>query len=362
MTSIHPTEAGSSVGKLAIVVAIWSALSRSCFWSAFAVALILGMIWPCFALYYARPVPDALRWIAHSTSWGFFSVFVMPIGAGLLATGVDSDVLRLRQWSRTARFFFWLLLVLFVILAVQIAIEDAERPGTLPVYIEDRKAREDAYCLEKSLRRVPSGDRPAAMVQDYKNLIGAQNRALPPVVNPLAYASFVLNVLYGLVAVFLAWYLFVIGYSKVVRGIIVPSFDRVILSFACFGLWFPCRVYGSWYAEHFYNENGLLEYRGLFVLAAAFAITAIVVSLLRFKDTALGAKVVALMLFFAPLATAVASLFDLNSLKRLATSVESLTAIDMLAIGTVTALLLGLIVCAVTINPGLAKPQAGDPP
>lgn len=345
------------------------------FWFVYAATLLLGSAWPICAVASAGPLPDALTWIAHSATWGFFGVFIMPIAAALFASGLDSEIILLRKWSGAYQFWLGAALPLFFIaLASGIGKNDADRPGTLPVYLGDKASRIRAYDIAKSLRKASMARRDASSgadyraalrcllvgglrdaetqrrVKEYEGLIKA-DRPLPfRKANLLALVSIALNAALVAVAVFLAWYLFAMGYTKVVHGYSSPGFNRVLLAFACFGLWFPCRVYASWWAEHLYKQHVFADYQAFFALGAAFAIATIVLALLRFNDSAAGAKVISLGLFFAPLVTAGIGLLSPQRLVDAARAIEPLTPIHVAAIGSIVALLLGMIVCAVTID------------
>jgi hypothetical protein len=322
--------------------------ARGLFWWGFAIALFLGLTWPITALYCSGVNPNTFRWIAHCATWGFFHIFILPIAAGLLLSSVDWKVVRMVDWTRSYRCLQWALLgVLAIVMVIIVSLDDnRNETGLMPLYMADPGKQIKAYEMESKLR---SQDPRLKEDKDaYKDVIGAGPEKTKPTSNGVSRLSTVLNLLYGLGTVLVVWYLFVLGYTTIVQNPArQPLLDRMVLAIACIGLWFPCRVYATWYEEHIYRDHWLTGYNAFFVMAAVYLITGIVLGLLRFRDAALGAKVVSLGLFFTPVVTGVAGVVNPSRLEAFAEAVQWLSPVHFLAVGIVTMLLLGLVVCAV---------------
>jgi hypothetical protein len=322
----------------------------------------VALVWPVLALCFSGPWPDSGRWVIHSATWGFDHLCILPFAVGLFAAAVNRDVFRLAAWDRVRRRRAYALLLLFAAVAVGLAVYDANQPSLQPVYLKDGE-RDRAYAFERVARQegIDQAEKISGVTKDeYLRLVGGEQGSTRTILNAgnvLGVVSFILNVLFGLFLAVFFWVL-VVGQF----GGAATWYDELLLSFALLGLWFPCRVYASWYIHHFVSANWLETYQLFAVLVIVYLAAGGFFLLRRLRDAEQPSRVIAVGLLVVPVVLAAVKVVKPEFFGQVAAAVEHLGWLPALAIGLVILTLMAALARWLCCPPVTAATGTNQPP
>lgn len=345
--------------------------SCRCFWIGCGVTLCLALVWPLAALIWAGPRQDAWRWIVGSTSWGFFPVFILPIVVGTFLALMPLSFFLPRRFGGERGAASYSALIVLVAVAAIFAVCDGYQGGLFPVYLQNAKERAQAYKYAYALRakiieksgverdnylRGLTNDTEALKYMAILGLTKAQHQASfiaiveksPKNVwengNIVGRISIVWNFL---VAVFFAFCLWMVGLIAARARYLPDEFrkDHLIVAMALLSLFFPARLFGTWYAHHFIPCENRANSDMLLVLFVIFAIATVFLGFIWFGKLKYGTRAIAIGVPFINCAVMAAKAYKLAWLPSIFEGITGTQPIYILLVCVAFLFLEGVAVC-----------------
>lgn len=256
----------------------------------FIIAEAISLTYFVVGLFASGPLGEAIRWFFHNATFSIFHHSGFAVAVGLFAA-TARNLFKFEAVStlanRAYRSFVAGLLVILIAAALGIALLDAAtHGGLLPPYLPD-DSRANAYALEGKTRGNKGVELLPAELETYKNLIGWTTE--PQLVrlwdgNSLALISVAIDCLFGSFVAIFFWYVAVAS-VRTYLGIENHRGGTLGAIFACLCLWFPLRIYATWYERYLFEERWLAGYSALNFMLLLFFVVGSLIALLLVRNT-----------------------------------------------------------------------------
>ncbi len=214
---------------------------------------------------------EVIRWLKNTPTFTIYLPFVFSLGAGAL--------LAFFPWDEFVHLCFPQLLlaigllVVFLGLAIFVALEDLKRPIVEPFMF---RSHSDQLRQEKEIR---GAIKDSCVASDVRVSLVKQYKAIAPPFQSLgclrtdgsrtAIAACGLNILVAVTVAFLLWSLSL----PILFNTITLPHHIIAVVIGIFCIWFPLRLYAEWYL-HFYSLQDLKRYYAFGLISVAAIIGA----------------------------------------------------------------------------------------
>jgi hypothetical protein len=237
--------------------------------TAFVVAEGIALLFPAAILLSARPLSDAVRWLAHQTTFGVHHHTAMSIAVALFWATIPDDIFTNpppHLDRRTYQRFVVGLLAACLFMVIGVTIADLFGDTIPPCYIRNSEERKEAYELEHVLRQAPDPLTDPKQPR-YKQLTGyGSGKPSFPRLNAAGWVGGLLNLVFGSYVAAYFWYIVVLYVRHRFGANDNEYMELIIVQFICIGLWFPLRMLATFYEKYLLTTSWLAAHPPVVIL------------------------------------------------------------------------------------------------